>query len=210
MRRLICSALLWSLASIGCAPEPTTPAGQARAPEAIGTLHSPLGLGRDFQWRQQVTAHWPSGTRAFDAILSKDGDTLLLVGLGPMDTPGFVFRVDGAGKLTVENHTGQPIPFDPRFVLLDVQRAFYPWFPAPLADGTRTTNADGETITETWQADHLLERTFARIDGKPPGKVVVSYEGWQSGNRAPSRVVLRSGWHGYTLEIETVEQTDIN
>lgn len=210
MRSIVFSASLLLSVTVACAPEPTTPAAGGRAPEAIGTLHSPRGLGRDFQWRQQVTAHWPTGTRAFDAILSKDGNTLLLVGLGPMDTPGFVFRVDDAGKLSVENHTGQPIPFDPRFVLLDVQRAFYQWFPAPLDAGARTTTADGETIIETWRGGHLVERSFARIDGNPPGQVVVSYEGWKGENRAPTRVILRNGWHGYTLEIETIEQTDVN
>lgn len=127
-----------------------------------------------------------------------------------MDTPGFVFRVDDAGKLSVENHTGQPIPFDPRFVLLDVQRAFYPWFPSPLGEGTRTATANGETIAESWHQGHLVQRSFTRVDGKPPGQVVVSYEGWHGQNRAPARVVLRNGWHDYTLEIETVEQTDVN
>lgn len=192
-----------------CSPTPQTQA-DARAPQAIGTLRNPSELGADFQWRQQVTAHWPDGTRSFDAILSKEGGTLLLVGLGPMDTPGFVLRLDATRKLTVENRTERPIPFDPKFVLLDVQRAFYPWFRAPLVSGERTTTVDDEIIAETWRDGTLSKRVFTRVSGEPPGELVVKYEGWTAGNRAPRRATLHNAWFGYTLTIETVEQSELD
>jgi Protein of unknown function (DUF3261) len=200
--------LLLALAS--CAPQPTTAASEAQAAAAVGVLHSPAELGGDFQWRQQVTAHWPSGTRTFDAVLSKDGSDLLLVGLGPMDTPGFILRVNDKGELSVENNTGQPMPFDAKFVLLDVQRAFYPWFTTQATSGVRTTTRDEETVAETWRDGLLTERDFVRVDGKPQGVIEISYEGWTQGERAPKRITLKNGWHGYTLVIETLEQTNLD
>lgn len=190
---------------IACSPAAQTPATEG-PPQAIGTLRAPTELGADFQWRQQVTAHWPDGKRSFDAVLSKEGGTLLLVGLGPMDTPGFVLRLDAARKLTVENRTERPIPFDPKFVLLDVQRTFYPWFDAPSASGERTTTVNDESVTETWRDGTLRERVFTRVSGEPPGKLVVKYEGWMPGKRAPRRATLINDWFGYTLTIETVDQ----
>lgn len=127
-----------------------------------------------------------------------------------MDTPGFVLRVNASGEVHVENNTGQPMPFDAKFVLLDVQRAFYPWFPSVFASGNRTTTRDGEIITETWRNGRLAERLFARVNAQQRGTVEVSYEGWIAGNRAPKRVTLKNGWHGYTLVIETLEQSNVD
>lgn len=204
-RTLVLASLL-----VGCAPEPRTVASEPPRDTAVGVLRSPAEIGPDFQWRQQVTAHWPTGTRSFDAVLSKEGPNLLLIGLGPMDTPGFVLRVNGDGELSVENNTGQEMPFDAKFVLLDVQRAFYPWFASPLDSGARTTTRDGETITETWSGGHLVSREFRRVDARPPGVIQVSYDGWSADARAPKRATLRNGWHGYTLVIETLEQTTVD
>lgn len=194
---------------VGCSPIPATPPSKS-AQSAVGALRPPSQLGADFQWRQQVTAEWPSGTQTFDAVLSKEGTSLLLVGLGPMDTPGFVLRVDEAGALSVDNHTGKPIPFDPKFVLLDVQRTFYPWFARPLERGQRNVTAGGESVTEFWLNNRLLKRTFERPSAKTSGKVIVSYEGWADGHRAPRKAVLTNGWYGYTLTIETLDQSDVS
>lgn len=203
-------SLLLLLGAAGCSSAPDTPAQHAQMAQAVGELRPPSELGPDFQWRQQVTAKWPNGTRGFDAVLSKEGNKLVLVGLGPMDTPGFVLTVESSGELTVENHTQQPIPFDPKFVLLDVQRAFYPWFPSPLKNGQRTVTSGDDVVTETWSNGNLDSRIFTRVTGKPAGTLVVSYSGWSPGNRAPRRAVLQNGWFGYTLTIETVDQTSLD
>lgn len=185
--------------------------GAARTPvrDYPGTLRPPTELGADFQWRQQVTAKWPQGTRSFDAVLSKTGDELLLVGLGPMDTPGFVLTLDAKAQLEFENHTGQPVHFNPRYVLLDVQRAFYPWLPAASGAGAREGIVDNERVTETWKDGVLTERTFQRLDQNPPGTIVVTYSGWTAGSRAPRRATLNNGWFGYTLTIQTFEQSSL-
>jgi hypothetical protein len=197
-----------------CASNPPSwqtprPQPQSEVREYPGTLRAAAELGADFQWRQQVTAQWPEGTRSFDAVLSKSGQELMLVGLGPMDTPGFVLTLNEKRQLRFENHTGEPVRFNPRYVLLDVQRAFYPWFPSTLARGTRETVVDQERVRETWHDNTLVERTFQRLDNNPPGKIVVTYSGWASGGRAPERARLDNGWFGYVLTIQTLEQSNL-
>ena len=59
--------------------------------------------------------------RSEEAALEKRAGTLMLVGLGPMSRPGFVIRATDAG-LDVTNHTGRDLPFDPAYILADVQR----------------------------------------------------------------------------------------
>ena len=171
-----------------------------------GTLRPPAELGVDFQWRQQVTAYWPQGTHTFDAVLTKTGDELVLLGLGPMDTPGFVLTLNANGEVDVENRTGRDMPFDARYVLLDVQRTFYPWFESPLDNGSRTATIAGEQVTEDWEQGRLIRRTFERNDGKPPGTITVTYSGWTPGARAPTRARLDNGWFEYALEINTLAQ----
>jgi hypothetical protein len=152
---------------VACGGAQTSHADASQQAPDVGTLRSPAELGGDFQWRQQVTAEWPNGTRGFDAVLSKEGNTLLLIGLGPMDTPGFILRLNEEG-LSVENHTGNPIPFDPKFILLDVQRAFYPWFDAPFATGERSTTTEGDIVTETWSNGTLRAAWTSFTPGGPP------------------------------------------
>lgn len=196
-----------TLLTVACASGAPPSRDASTQREYPGTLRPPAALGTDFQWRQQVTAKWPQGTRSFDAVLSKSGDELLLVGLGPMDTPGYVLRLDAQAQLHFENHTGEEMRFNPRYVLLDVQRVFYPWFPEGLKSGTREVSVDQEHVTETWKDGVLTERTFQRLDNDPPGKITVTYVGWKPGSRAPERAVLNNGWFGYSMTIETFEQS---
>lgn len=193
-----------------CSPQAASPPSEPGQKQPVrdypGTLRPPTQLGSDFQWRQEVTAQWPQGTRSFDAVLSKTGDELLMVGLGPMDTPGFVLTLDATAQLKFENHTGQAVHFNPRYVVLDVQRVFYPWFPNAATDGTRETVADDERVTETWNNGTLTTRTFQRLDNNPPGSIVITYEGWKPGNRAPQRAILDNRWFGYKLTVKTVDQ----
>lgn len=182
-------------------PEPAQPVGYP------GTLQPPAAMGPDIQWQQRVTAHWGEGqSRGFEAVLSKADDELLLVGLSPMKTPGFVLRLRD-GQLEFENRSPEPLPFEPRYIMLDVQRVFFPWIPGPPPhEGQRSHRADGEHVTEQWAHGHLVERRFTREDGRPPGEIVVRYEGWNDGQDAPRRVVLDNGWFGYRLVIETLVQ----
>jgi len=115
------------------------------------------------------------------------------------------------GKLDVTDEMPEPLPFPPRFVLLDVQRALFPWLPegaGPLADGVHAADVDGEHVAETWSGGRLLERRFERLDHTPPGEIVVRYEGGRVPGEMPPPITLENGWFGYRLEVESLtEQT---
>lgn len=194
---------LWGVL-LGC--QPTTPAPQRPAAFYPGELLQPASFGPNFQWRQRITATWKDGARSFDAVLAKDGNQLQLLGLSPMGMPGFVLRLEGS-ELHFENNTEQSVPFEPRNILLDVQRTFFPWFAEPgPATGTRRVERAGEHIEERWSGGSLIERRFRRLDGNPSGEIVVEYKGWGVGEDAPKQARLSNGWFAYTLTIDTLEQ----
>ncbi|MEM9457065.1 MAG: DUF3261 domain-containing protein [Myxococcota bacterium] len=185
---------------LGSAAGPEAPAGYP------GTLRDPAQMGPDIQWQQRVTARWQDDTQSFEAVLSKTDHELLLVGLSPMKTPGFIVRLTN-GEVELENRSPQEVPFDPRYIMLDIQRVYFPWIPGePPVDAERSHRVDGEQVTERWAQGQLRQRRFVREDGRPPGEITVTYEGWEDGQDAPRRAVLDNGWFGYTLEIETFVQ----
>lgn len=176
-----------------------------------GELRMPAALPFDVVWQQRVTAFWGEGRqRGFDAAVQKRGDTLTVLGLSPMGSVGFAVVMEN-DAVQVTNNTEEELPFPPRFILLDVQRAFYPW----IADGpihgaprrgARTALVDGETVEERWSAGRLRERRFRRGDG-PDGEIVVRYEWGEDAWRGPSRVLLDNGWFGYRLQVDTHAET---
>ncbi|MCB9786251.1 MAG: DUF3261 domain-containing protein [Deltaproteobacteria bacterium] len=210
MKRPIVGSLLLLLSA--CAhpgPAPGDPAlGGAPPDDAAypGTLRPVQALAGDFLWRQRVTAHWPTGTRGFDAALQKRGAVLTLVGLSPMGTPAFTLTLQD-GEIAFENKTRQELPFPPRFIVLDLQRVFYPWLDGPPPeDGERADIVDGERIIERYEGGHLVERTFERADATPPGIIRVTCEGYEDGARAPRHAELDNAWFGYRIVVETSDQ----
>jgi hypothetical protein len=188
-------------------PEPPRTSDAAGPREYPGTLRPPDAMGPDIQWRQRVTAEWPQGKESFEAVLSKADAELLLVGLSPMGQPGFVLRHAEGQHIEFENRSQRELPFPPRYIVLDVQRAFFPWIPGePPADGERSHRVDGERVHERWADGRLQQRRFEREDGRPAGAIEIHYEGWEEGADAPRRAVLDNGWFGYRLTIETVDQ----
>jgi len=173
-------------------------------------LRAPGDISFDFQWRQHVTARWPSGTHSFDAVLQKRADELVLVGLSPLGVPGFVFTLDAMGKLTVQNKTGQPLPFEPAYVVADVQRVFYPWLEPAAGDapGEREGQRGDTHVRERYERGCLVERSFVRDTPQGVERVVVSYACDPASNArdAPHHVELQNELLGYGLTIETIEQ----
>jgi hypothetical protein len=176
-----------------------------------GALLPPASLGGDVLWQQRVTASWGDGdSRGFDAAVQKRGDQLTVIGLSPLGQPGFVMQLQD-GAMALQNHTDMAVPFPPRFVVLDVQRVFFPWLPAApeLEHGEREGIAHGERIAERFVAGRLVERRFTRLDGAPAGSITVRYD-WRDsepGRRAPRRAELEHGWFGYRLVIDTHTET---
>lgn len=179
-----------------------------------GELRPPAELGRDIVWRQRVTAKWgKSQSRSFEAVLQKQGGKLTLLGLSPMGQMGFAITLEN-GEITFENKSGRDLPFPPRFIILDVQRVFWPWLGSPPKGGSgeRSGTAPGELVTETWANGRLQERTFTRsskAEDEPKGTIRVAYQGYRPGDEVPPRAVLNNGWFNYVLVVETYEQDSL-
>lgn len=218
---IVVLGVLVCVGGAGCATGAETSAvtTAARARSSVEVAPTPLlppsAIDYDFQWRQHVTARWPTGTQSFEAVLQKRAGELILMGLSPLGMPGFVFRLDAAGELTVQNKTGEPLAFEPAYVVADVQRVFFPWLPKPPADysGERSGQHGASTITERYELGRLMERRFARDTSRGRERVVITY-GYDSQveppsdrSDAPARASLENTLLGYGLSVETIEQT---
>ncbi len=221
----------------GCA---TSQQGQARAlngDDYPGELRSPKLFGRDLMIQQRVTARWgeaggfdldspthdeeqrPSGEHGFDAALQIQGDVLTLLGLTPLGSVGFVITLRAAPEgsaeqtqLSYRNETDRELPFPPRFILLDVQRVFWPWFDdvAPVEGMSERQEMLGEErVRETYLNGKLRERSFSRLDGDPAGFIRVLYDWTDARSGVPTRVELINEWFGYRLTIDSLGVTDL-
>ncbi|MCB9897772.1 MAG: DUF3261 domain-containing protein [Planctomycetes bacterium] len=205
-------ALASLLALAACASEPARPTLPALADaDYPGTLRPPTAAGRDVLWTQHVTASWPDGSRGFDAALQIQGDELLLLGLTPLGTGAFTITLRGT-ELEFVNTSDMPLPFPARFIVLDVERVFFPYLDGlPLdAQGAREAEVDGERVHERFVEGRLVERTFERLDARPPGRIVVTYASDAAITLGPARAELDNGWFGYRLGIETLAETPLD
>jgi hypothetical protein len=209
MKQASSLAVLSALLCFGCAaaPEAGRTATTARSVEPAALL-PPSAFPYDFQWRQRVTARWPTGEHSFDAVLQRSAGDLLLVGLSPLGLPGFVLRLRPTGAIEVENRSGRDLPFEPRYVLADVERVFFPWLgDAPQAGGERVAQRGDSRIVERYEHGQLMARRFERQTRQGLERVDIAYERTSAGADAPRRAVLENALLGYTLTIETLEQT---
>lgn len=171
--------------------------------ESPGVLRAATSLEQQAVWQQRVVAHWGDGEAyGFDAVIQRAGESLTILGLSLAGSVGFSI-VLSAGEVELVNNMPDDFPFPPRNVLMDVQRAFYPW----LAPGTTEGIVDGDRIAEIWNDGKLVERTFSRLDGVPAGVITIRYGWGDSSAHLPSSTVLDNGWFGYQLEIETQMET---
>jgi hypothetical protein len=123
-------------------------------------------------------------------------------------TPGFIVTYQN-GRVSFKNNSKRRLPFSPRYMIADVQLAFFPWLgPQNQAGftGKRSGVRGRLLIEEHYKKGRLSRRVFRRRDAPGLGQVVVEYSGWQAGQSAPRKTVLRSGWYGYRLTIETLTQ----
>jgi hypothetical protein len=210
---IFCALLATALAGCCTTAQPTL-----RELDYPGTLLDPTKLATEAVWQQRVTATWRPRNqepqeRGFDAALQRQGETLTVVGLSPLGTVGFSIQQTKTG-IDVVNNIEDQLVIPPRFILLDVQRTFFPWacpeWCAQPDDGTRTGQLAGEEITETWRGGRLQQRTFRRLDNQPAGLITVTYEWQQQAWAVPSRAVLDNAWFGYELSITTSSETRLD
>ncbi len=185
-------------------------AARAPAPPPLPPYTGPLdfpseGMG-DFFDRQKIVASYEGHTFGFDAVLQKRGHELTLLGLTPFGSRAFVVTQKDA-NVSFQAYVGFPMPFPPRYMLVDVHRVFFPQAPPDegVTEGDRSFAHDNEIVTERWHEGRLLRRSFSRPDGHLPGTVVVDYDGGMGeGANARPHVVLTNGWYGYRLDITTL------
>ena len=82
-----------------------------------------------------------------------------------------------ADRVSAVNHIPEQMVIPPRFILLDVQRAFFPWSDEAISDG------DGEVVTVGAESAspnvcrRPTRRALLRADvGEPAGVVHIDYE----------------------------------
>jgi len=189
---------------VACGPATTrrVPADYPGTLERPAELHAP-GLGEAFALEQRVRSTSSQGEYEFRAVLQKQGDTLIVVGLGPHGGRGFVLTQRG-DDIEFESYLPRELPFPPRYMLLDIHRAFFKGLEGPLPDGVHREQRGEEEITERWEGGLLRERTFQRTSGEPEGTIRVTYEPGLGGDEPPREVTLHNGWFGYTLTITTL------
>lgn len=170
-------------------------------------LHDPATLPHDFLVRQSLTIHARRDGRPvdgqFDAILQKQGDTLLIVGFGPMNVKAFTLEQRG-DRIEFTQFLGPELPFSPRNIVVDVHRVYFHHLPPPGPgySGTARGELDGETVEETWQDGELRRAAFTRPGTALRGAVTIELgPGCAPAACEPASATLRNEWFGYTLEI---------
>lgn len=166
-------------------------------------------MGRDFMARQKLAGRFGEQEFRFEAVLQLHGGKLTVLGLTPFGTKAFVLVQTGT-EVEFTPLIDREIPFPPEYMLQDIHRAWLwharlPWGDAAPSEPAVTVEVAGERVSEQWGADGLVQRSFARIDGQPPGEIRIEYVGGQRSGHPAKHVVLDNGWFGYRLEIETTD-----
>lgn len=204
--RLIPLILALPLVLLACGPRtgPTTEATLEAYPTVV---LPPDQLGGDFAFEQEVTMEHPEGSNSFRAVLQKQGEELLMLGLAPHGARAFLLRQNSEG-VSFESYMPFELPFPPEFILYDVHRT---WF---MSAQGGSVEREGERITERVENGRVMERTFERLDGVPEGTITVTFEGGlgegsPNTSAPPERVVLDNGWFGYRATVRTLSWQSI-
>ncbi|HEY4182507.1 MAG TPA: DUF3261 domain-containing protein [Kofleriaceae bacterium] len=198
-------ALLAVLAACGGAPKRHVTIDTTAPAAYPGTLADPKTLHPDFMVRQSLVIHAkkPTGEKIdaeLDAVLQKQGDTLLVLGLGPMNVKAFTLTQKGT-ILEAEQFVGPDMQFSPRNIVLDVHRVLFKRLPVPKEASTVVTGElDGEHVEETWKDGQLRTRVFTRPGFKGAVRVELG-DGCTQTVCEPASAKLTNEWLDYTIEI---------
>jgi len=176
--------------------------------EYPGVLHDPRTLPHDFMARQTITIHAVHDGKPvegeFDAVLQKHGDTLLILGFGPMNVKAFTITQRG-DRIEFAQYMGPELPFSPRNVVVDVHRVFFARLSPPTEphfSGVMRGERDGEHVEETWRDGQLRETVFTRPGTTLRGAIRVELgAGCDPVDCEPEAATLHNEWFGYTVSI---------
>jgi len=205
-RLLLRRSALLALVVLGpaCAHQEPPPAAAPPVAPTAAEIPPADALPGAFTVRQKLKATSGKGGGSFEAVLQKRPGKLTLVGITPYGSRAFLLEQTG-GDVQFTSYIPRDLPFPPTFVLLDIHRVLDTWLGAPPAggQGERSDRKMGEQIHERWQGGKLVERTFTRVAGDPPGVITVTYEG-DGPSGLPAHVKLVNGRMGYEITIDTV------
>lgn len=211
MNRAVWLALLAVGAACGSSARTSVTAASDQA-EYPCVLRDPITLRPDFMVRQTLEfAAVRNGTPVhtqLDVVLQKRGDTLLIIGLGPMNATAFTLQ-QNHDQIEFKQFMGPHVPFSPRNVVVDVHRVYFKRLEAPVPGGldtytgTRQGELDGEHVEEVWQNGQLRSIAFTR-PAQPAlrGAIRIAMgPGCRAKACEPETVSLENQWYGYRLTV---------
>lgn len=206
MRALV---LVFLVGACGSAPQRHFDILASAPAEYPGALRDPKAIAANFFVRQTLTVHTTKDGKPveaeLDAVLQKQGDTLQVVGFGPMNVKAFTL-VHKGDRIVFDQFVGPQMPFSPRNIVVDIHRVFFMRLPPPTDakfTGVTKGELEGEHVEETWKDGQLRGATFTRPgDPKLKGAIRIQMsEGCTVEHCEPETAQLRNEWFGYTLSI---------
>lgn len=201
--------LLGLVALAGCgSPARTTVISTTEPAEYPCVLHDPATLPGDFLVRQSLAIRARHDGKPvegqLDAVVQKQGDTLMIVGLGPMNVKAFTLTHRG-DRIEFIQYLGPELPFSPRDMLVDVHRIWWKRLAVPAEagySGLVRGELDGEAVEETWRDGEVRARVFTRPGSALQGAVRIELgPGCGPIRCEPASVTLHNEWFDYTLTI---------
>lgn len=151
---------------------------------------------------QRVEIQWGRETQRFHAVLQRRDALLELVLLDPMQRPGFRLYQERE-QVGAEAFTSRELPFEPHYMIADVQKAFLPWGDAVACVLDEKREGDYETLhwEEQCRDGQLVERRFWRRDTENTAALTIEYRyAPESGQLQSLRLV--NPWFHYALQID--------
>lgn len=231
--RCFCALFVWACAC-GPKPSETEIPAAAQVQAYVDSLPEVFvdlaAIEDDFALRQQIHGVWNEREFGLECVVQKQGTKLTVVGLTPFGTKAFVLTQSGS-DIQYQPILTQAEALPPEFIVADIHRSLL--WASPGADpmdsgaaadpqsgaarprslvasfagrgtGERSAQWRGERVTEHWQANALVWRSFEDPDRARQWSVEFGeLEPTLAG--LPGTMTIDNGWFGYRLSIRNLE-----
>jgi hypothetical protein len=179
---------------------------------SAGPLLTVDAMGADFFEEQDVHLQWPGDDLRVRAVLQKRDAVLELITLDPRAQP--ILRITHTGdEVSLEAYTDRSLPFEPQYIIADVQKAFATWPLTPSADEAETPGGgalyQGRYRSLRYEEERrngrVTRRRFWRDDLPEQSVVVVRYDYGDAGETL-QEVRVDNGWFGYVLAVRILRR----
>lgn len=191
------------LLTTACVATPDAP--PHAAPEPARIVLDSREVPGDFLLRQHLRFSWTGGAGEADAVVQSACGELVVIILGPMQSPALVIRQRGT-EVRLEKAAAVPMPFPPESILSDVHRVYFvPIDAIPSDQGSRTVVWHGLSIAESWRGGRVVERRFAGASNA----AVVTYPDGAVPGELPRHAVLENDLPTYRIEVSTLSRQEV-